>query len=655
MRILFAGQSCNNPACLYLHTMGADEDSFGKDEVVAVHTRNRVQKIVGATKYPPRRCGIMLPPPIVEQSNSYNTSTDDPVRNDGQKSVALGDHLPCSKDMDAAVRSSKESTTFKDIVGRSSNLVEEERMLNLSHDDHVDTKSLGSVLSKNSEISDDQKSKDSAESSHASSFSSAESKDPAKPSHTASFIYAQSKDPADTTKDYNYNSWWHTDYHNQSSYVDKEDIVQAVFVNFELNDRYNEKKFQSLAKSDRIYTGSNSFSNEEIIQPDERYTFRGFTKLGSLKVHQGLGAPFLILCLERDDLAPYPVVYTFSQQVQGLGGHVRLFGWKDSPHVKLQQLAERTGMEGMHDKICKLVCDLQNAAIDLNQSLRRVAVGPNDHFFLPSLAEYQSNKESGSLQDKQKERRAVLLASPPSLNPHSILGMHGYFRNSNQVPLYQLAKRIQHEKQRLLSNPYSLWSKKDAPSIGPTDYVSMPSIVSQANNHELVEGTAISSYEPQEVYGAMRNFAAEVADDGEESDIEFKDGPPAFGVNAGPSSGAPSAISSLNRQAHESYLQVSFIKSKYNLTHLIQIVNSQVSRSTLLRTMGSSRFTTNEPDPSRVRITDASPGALKGSSLAQRRSRVIFSDQIQPVSRNSSSSNLKNFESTLKSIESMRL
>ncbi|GJX01831.1 putative alpha/beta hydrolase, partial [Tanacetum coccineum] len=89
---------------------------------------------------------------------------------------------------------------------------------------------------------------------------------------------------------------------------------------------------------------------------------------------------------------------------------------------KLQQLAERTGMEGMHDKICELVCDLQNAAVDSNQSLRRVAVGPNDHFFLPSSAEYQSSKESGSLQDEQKERRAVLLASPPSLNPHSVLG-----------------------------------------------------------------------------------------------------------------------------------------------------------------------------------------------------------------------------------------
>lgn len=163
----------------------------------------------------------------------------------------------------------------------------------------------------------------------------------------------------------------------------------------------------------------------------------------------GLGAPFLILCSENDELAPYPVICSFAQQVQGLGGHVRLIGWKDSPHVghykhnpiqykaavsefldhsvsvfnqKLQALGERSGMEGMHDKICELICDLQNAAVDSNQSLRRVAISPNDHFFLPSSAEYQTTKESGSLQDIQKERKTVHLASPPSLSPHSVLG-----------------------------------------------------------------------------------------------------------------------------------------------------------------------------------------------------------------------------------------
>ncbi|KAI3695573.1 hypothetical protein L1987_78571 [Smallanthus sonchifolius] len=158
----------------------------------------------------------------------------------------------------------------------------------------------------------------------------------------------------------------------------------------------------------------------------------------------GLGAPFLILCSENDGLAPYPVICSFAQQVQGLGGHVQLVGWKDSPHVghykhnpiqyraaviefldhsisvfnqKLQKLGERNGMEGMHDKICELICDLQKAAVDSNQSFGRVAVGPNDHFFLPSSAKCQA---SGSSQDEQKT--TVHLASPPGLNPHSVLG-----------------------------------------------------------------------------------------------------------------------------------------------------------------------------------------------------------------------------------------
>jgi len=47
----------------------------------------------------------------------------------------------------------------------------------------------------------------------------------------------------------------------------------------------------------------------------------------------GLEAPFLILCSENDDLAPYPVIRSFAQQVEGLGGNVRLIRWKDSPHV----------------------------------------------------------------------------------------------------------------------------------------------------------------------------------------------------------------------------------------------------------------------------------------------------------------------------------
>ncbi|GMP38247.1 hypothetical protein CsSME_00009573 [Camellia sinensis var. sinensis] len=160
-----------------------------------------------------------------------------------------------------------------------------------------------------------------------------------------------------------------------------------------------------------------------------------------------LGGPFLILCSENDDLAPYSVICSFAQRLQDLGGNVKLVKWNGSPHVghykhhpiqyraavtellehavsvysqKIQGLGERSAMEGMHDQISELICDLQNAAVNSNQSFRRVAQGPNDHFFLPSSAEYSSSKESGSLQDEQKG--PAHSPNPPSMSAHTLLG-----------------------------------------------------------------------------------------------------------------------------------------------------------------------------------------------------------------------------------------
>lgn len=236
---------CNNPTCLYLHTIGAEEDSFGKDEVAAVHTRNRVQEIVGATQYLHRRLGSMLPPPVVEQSNNYSASAEESVCNDGFKDVVSGDHLPCSKDKDAPAKLSKQ-TTFVDIIGRSSSLKdvnsveEEEWMFNVSSDVETET-----VLLKSSPTFDDQISKESS-------------------SHNPSFV------PSHSVK-------WNTEYYNQriggehtalNSFADKEKDTIAVspFMDSALNDGFNENKFQSSAKSDMIYRGSNSFSNEEIVE-----------------------------------------------------------------------------------------------------------------------------------------------------------------------------------------------------------------------------------------------------------------------------------------------------------------------------------------------------------------------------------------------------
>lgn len=82
---------------------------------------------------------------------------------------------------------------------------------------------------------------------------------------------------------------------------------------------------------------------------------------------------------------------------------------------------QRTGMDGTQDEISDLICDLQKVAINSNKSLRRVAVGPTDYFFLPSSAGHYSDRESGTPQDEQKEK-PVCVPSFPSISAHSVLG-----------------------------------------------------------------------------------------------------------------------------------------------------------------------------------------------------------------------------------------
>ena len=50
---------------------------------------------------------------------------------------------------------------------------------------------------------------------------------------------------------------------------------------------------------------------------------------------QIMGAPYLILCSEDDDLAPYQIICNFAQRLQELGGDVKLVKWNSSPHVGL--------------------------------------------------------------------------------------------------------------------------------------------------------------------------------------------------------------------------------------------------------------------------------------------------------------------------------
>lgn len=48
---------------------------------------------------------------------------------------------------------------------------------------------------------------------------------------------------------------------------------------------------------------------------------------------QSMGAPYLILCSETDDLAPYQIICNFAQRIEQLGGDIKLVKWNGSPHV----------------------------------------------------------------------------------------------------------------------------------------------------------------------------------------------------------------------------------------------------------------------------------------------------------------------------------
>lgn len=106
---------CTNPACLYLHKIGADEDSFSKDEEAALHTRNRVQQIVGAARPMQWRSGVKLPPPLDQQVDPFNSPKELQA-----SAVSSNSHMTSllSKEKDG-VKTTNSLTSFVDIVGRS--------------------------------------------------------------------------------------------------------------------------------------------------------------------------------------------------------------------------------------------------------------------------------------------------------------------------------------------------------------------------------------------------------------------------------------------------------------------------------------------------------------------------------------------------------
>ncbi|KAJ7958141.1 Transmembrane 53 [Quillaja saponaria] len=158
-------------------------------------------------------------------------------------------------------------------------------------------------------------------------------------------------------------------------------------------------------------------------------------------------APYLILCSENDDLAPYHVICNFAQRLKDLGGDVKLVKWNGSPHIghyqhhpidykdnvsdilgkavaiysqRIGQLeGERIGIEGAEDEILDPICELRKTAVG-STSFQGFALAPSDNFLRSSM-EYCEGKDIGSMQDSHRED-LIHLPNQTSINARGVLG-----------------------------------------------------------------------------------------------------------------------------------------------------------------------------------------------------------------------------------------
>ncbi|KAL5558886.1 hypothetical protein UlMin_035097 [Ulmus minor] len=159
-------------------------------------------------------------------------------------------------------------------------------------------------------------------------------------------------------------------------------------------------------------------------------------------------APYLILCSENDDLAPYQIICNFAQRLQELGADVKLVTWNGSPHVghykhfridyeaavtellgkaagvysqRIRKLeGENLGVHTSHDEIIEPIHSFRKAAAGSN-GFRGMTLAPTDHSFLPSSMEYYEGRDGGSIQGERRED-LIHLPNPPSINAHGVLG-----------------------------------------------------------------------------------------------------------------------------------------------------------------------------------------------------------------------------------------
>nr|XP_043634908.1 uncharacterized protein LOC122606004 isoform X2 [Erigeron canadensis] len=284
---------CNNIGCLYLHSIGAVEDSFGKDEIAAVHTRNRVQEIVGSTQYLHKRSGSMLPPPVDERVNNCSALAEEPVISNGLKDAAYAAAVS-GHHKDGVVRSSKHMTSFVDIVGRPCHSGSDKdvssvegQILNLCSDmssvcmdrnnhDKAEGSDLGSSKpsspeqSVNGMLSSKLYSEPFREANNLADLAPKDTNITEAESDLALDSRASINPfyPAEVVKNYNDHARWRMDSCTRNNVNSDSDkcFDQSKCTNSVLSDGYNEKGFLNLSTSDRVYRGSKSFSNEEIVE-----------------------------------------------------------------------------------------------------------------------------------------------------------------------------------------------------------------------------------------------------------------------------------------------------------------------------------------------------------------------------------------------------
>ncbi|KAI3684741.1 hypothetical protein L6452_33967 [Arctium lappa] len=157
-----------------------------------------------------------------------------------------------------------------------------------------------------------------------------------------------------------------------------------------------------------------------------------------------IGAPYLILCSENDDLAPFQIICNFAQRLESLGGAVKLVKWSSSPHVghfqyhpdeykaavtdllttAVSVYSSRTQrLTAAHDETSEPLRHLREAVSTSNQyqSFHRITLDLNDHFVVPGSVEYHEGRDVGSVHDAPKER-FIPRSTPPKINAHGILG-----------------------------------------------------------------------------------------------------------------------------------------------------------------------------------------------------------------------------------------